>query len=302
MVRYTLKQCYYFRAVATHGGIAQAARKLSISQPAIAQAIDKLEDITGLCLFERRHAKGLILTDQGDAFLAQAEHLLQVAEATEKEIADIKAHQSGTIRIGCFQSIAPFYVARLIRRYHGIQPGITLDIRETLQGDIISDLISKDLDLAILYDLNLDPERLEWHILGRHKPYILLSATHPLAAQKKISLRSLAAEGYVLFDAPNSREYFYSVFASLQINPKVSFRATSFESVRSAVGHGLGFSLMAMRSPHSNTYDGQAVVAVEIEEDIAPITVVLAHKLGEPLGPIAQRFKAFVEAEFDKEL
>ena len=42
MVRFTLKQCRYFLAVADHGGIAQAARALNISQPAIAQALNKL--------------------------------------------------------------------------------------------------------------------------------------------------------------------------------------------------------------------------------------------------------------------
>ena len=62
MVRFTLRQCSYFRAVAENGGIAQAARALNISQPAVAQAIEKLEDVTGLRLFDRRHARGATLT------------------------------------------------------------------------------------------------------------------------------------------------------------------------------------------------------------------------------------------------
>ena len=48
MVRYTLRQCTYFRAVAESGGIAQAARALNISQPSVAQALEKLEDVTRL--------------------------------------------------------------------------------------------------------------------------------------------------------------------------------------------------------------------------------------------------------------
>ena len=51
MVRFTLRQCAYFRAIAEHGGIAQAARALNMSQPSIAQALEKLEEITNLTLF-----------------------------------------------------------------------------------------------------------------------------------------------------------------------------------------------------------------------------------------------------------
>ena len=49
----TLKQCRYFQAVALKGGIAPAAQLVGISQPAVAQAIAKLEDQTGLVLFRR---------------------------------------------------------------------------------------------------------------------------------------------------------------------------------------------------------------------------------------------------------
>ena len=46
MVRFTFRRCACFHAVAEQGGIAQAARVLNISQPPVAQAIDKLEAAT----------------------------------------------------------------------------------------------------------------------------------------------------------------------------------------------------------------------------------------------------------------
>ena len=45
MAKLTIKQCSYFVAVAEQGGIAQASRVLNISQPAVAQALDKLEHV-----------------------------------------------------------------------------------------------------------------------------------------------------------------------------------------------------------------------------------------------------------------
>ncbi|MFT5549074.1 MAG: DNA-binding transcriptional LysR family regulator, partial [Candidatus Azotimanducaceae bacterium] len=51
MVKLTLKQCAYFVAIAEQGGIAQASRLLNISQPAVAQALDKLEHLFEFRLF-----------------------------------------------------------------------------------------------------------------------------------------------------------------------------------------------------------------------------------------------------------
>ncbi len=71
MVRFTLKQCAYFLAVADQGGIAQAARALNISQPAVAQALDKLEALCDLRLFVRHHARGTELTPRAAPFTVQ---------------------------------------------------------------------------------------------------------------------------------------------------------------------------------------------------------------------------------------
>lgn len=75
MANFTLRQLDYACAVAGDGGIAQAARNLSISQPSVAQGLDKLEAATGLVLFERHHARGVTLTAQGRQFLHQARGL-----------------------------------------------------------------------------------------------------------------------------------------------------------------------------------------------------------------------------------
>ncbi len=301
MVRFTLKQCHYFIAVAEHGGIAQAARTLNISQPAIAQAIDKLEDITGLQLFDRQHARGMDLTTQGRAFFQEAQDLTAMALTVERNVTDIAANLKGTIRLGCFQSIAPFHVARLSSEYQRINPEVNVEVSELLQGELVTGLLEGQIDLAILYDLGLDPSLFGWQVLSEPKPYVVLPGTHPKAQDKSVSLKALAEEPYVLFDAPGSREYFYAIFARYQINPRVVFRSTSLESVRSAVGHGLGFSLLTMRRKEDETYDGHKVSSLEIEENIDPTKIVLAHKLNASPSPLVTGFKNYCVADFDQQ-
>lgn len=298
MVRFTIRQCVYFLAVARHGGVAQAARALGISQPAVTQAIDKLEESIGLRLFVRHHARGMELTLQGRAFLDQAQTLAGCVERMDDAIADIAANRRGTIRLGCFQSIAPFYLARLVREYGAAAPEVAIDAVEGLYGDLTSGLLSGDLDLAILYNLGLDPHEVSWHDLSQARPYVILPARHPLARRRRVSLRDLGGDAYVLFDAPGSREYFHAMLAKHGVSPKISFRSTSLESVRSAVGHGLGFSILSMRPHGEESYEGHPVVPVEIADSIAPTPIVIAHKAGRAPNALLADFMAFCKPVF----
>ncbi|MBZ0216490.1 MAG: LysR family transcriptional regulator [Fimbriimonadaceae bacterium] len=298
MVKFTLKQCMYFLAVAETGGIAQAARILNISQPAVAQAVGKLEQVTGLTLFHRRHARGLALTAKGREFHKYAQRLIDEAEGVAREIASIAADLSGTIRLGCFHAVAPFYLARLVKGYRAIYPDVQINAAEQRQNELLSGLETGATDLAIMYDMALDGAALEWRELVRLRPYIILPRSHPFADRSTISLQEMGAEPFVLFDGPGSREYFRTTLASHGIDPPISFRSSSLESVRSAVGNGLGFSLSVMRVDRKDTYDGHHVVPVRIAEDIEPIGIVLAWKRGRDLSQLILNFKDHCAAVF----
>lgn len=296
MVRLTLKQCAYFVAVVDQGGIAQAARALNISQPAVAQALDKLEAIYGLRLLVRHHARGTELTPQGRAFCRSARDLLRQAERAEHEALAIAADLAGTIRFGCFHTIAPFYLAQIIKAYSALYPDVDVVASELLQDDIISGVEAAELDLALTYDMSLEGRPLERHVVARLKPFVLLSSEHPLAVRPSIRLSEMAQEPFVIFDGPSSRDYFAKILAAHSIDPPVTFRSRSMESVRCAVANGLGFSLSVMRPSHSETYDGGRVVSVPIAGDPDSIAIVLVRKRTRAPSSLVEQFADFCKA------
>ncbi len=293
MVRYTLKQCAYFLAVADAGGIAQAAKALNISQPAVAQALDKLEELTGLRLFHRYHARGLELTAQGRAFEASARRLLALAGEVERDAEAIAAGQSGRLRLGCFHTLAPFVLVRLVAGFQAGHPGVEIAASEERQDELTAGLAEDRLDLALLYDMQLDAVRLDWQVLLRLAPMVLLPATHRLAGRAAIALEELAGTPFVTFDGPGSRDYFAGVLERQGVSPPVAFASSSQETVRSAVANGLGFSLTVMRPKTAETYDGGRVTAVPIAGDSTPLQVVLAHRRGRGPEAIAANFAAY---------
>lgn len=299
MFNLTIKQCAYFVAVAEQGGIAQASRVLNISQPAVAQALDKLEHVFGFRLFERHHARGTELTPQGRAFLRSARDLLQQAERSEHDAHAIAADLVGIVRLGCFHSIAPFYLAQIISTYREAYPEVEINASELRQDEILSGLAVGKIDLALTYDMSLDDCPVERHVLTELKPFVLLNERHHRAAQSSIRLADMAQEPYVMFDGPSSRDYFESILSAHGIDPPISYNSKSMESVRSAVANGLGFSLSVMKSGHSESCDGGRMVSVPIAGDIKPLSIVLLRKQGSMASGQIDNFSSFCEEYFN---
>lgn len=300
MVRYTLRQCAYFRAVAEHGGIAQAARALNISQPSVAEAIDKLEALTGLILFERHHAKGTTLTLQGRLFLDHVVALDLKAQQVEREAAALAAERAGQIRLGVFHTLAPFYAPSLIRSFSSTAPDIKIHPQEMSLSELAQALREGTLDLALTYDRGADLAGLDTLTLVSLRPQVVLAADHKRARQKTIRLRDLAHEPYVMFDAPGSRQYFEELLAENGIDPPIAYRSNSLETVRSAVSNGFGFTLLVMRPPKATTYDGKEVAVIDIKEDVRRLGIVLAAREKTLNGPILRRFAEHTRRYFQK--
>jgi len=290
MVRFTLRQCTYFRAVAEQGGIAQAARVLNISQPSVAQAIEKLEAVTGLILFDRHHARGLTLTVQGRAFLEHVVRLEQQAAQVEREAAALAAELAGEIRLGVFWTLTPFYAADLIRSFAVAEPALTITPREMSLSELADAVRDGSSDFALTYDRGADTSGLNLLELASLRPMVVVSADHPLAGRNSVRLSELAGEPYVMLDGPGSRHYFEELLAENGMAPRVAYVSSSLEAVRSAVASGFGFTFLVMRPPSPRTYDGREVRTLAIEDDVRPLRVVLASREGVHRGLVARRF------------
>ncbi|MES0882144.1 LysR family transcriptional regulator [Roseibium sp. SCP14] len=298
MNRITIRQCEYFQTVARSGGITIAAKSIGVSQPAIAQAITKLEETTGLVLFKRHHARGMELTPHGVEFLKYADELVACATRAGDVAEEIASNRCGKIKLGCFQSIAPFFLAQLVCGYREEEPGVKLEVSEMLHSELETAILKKEVDLAVMYDLGLDPATTAWQELASAKPYLVVPQNHRLAGNRSASIQEIASEDYILFDAPGSSEYFFRIFARYGIGPKIAFRSTSIESVRCSVANGLGVSILAMRPASNQTYGGNEVVPIELLEDLPNTPIVMAHRRDRDLDELSEKFISFCKGVF----
>jgi len=297
MAFYTLRQLKYFVTTVECGSVAEASRKLYIAQPSISTAIKGLEENFGLQLFIRHHAQGVSLTPGGARFYRKALELLRMAKEFEQNALADNDVVAGQIDIGCFETVAPLYLPRLIAGFNRKYPGVKIRVHDGEQQELVQGLTGGRFDLAILYEHDLDSTIETEPLMPAQQPYALLPENHRFAAQEKVSLRDLVLEPMILLDVLPSRTYFVSIFEELGLQPNIVFGSPSIEMVRGMVGQGFGFSLLVTRPHTDRTYDGQRVVCVELTEQVTGSGLVAAWLKRSQLTKPARLFVEYCKEE-----
>ena len=276
MHRFSLRQLEYFVACVDHGSTADAASALNVSQPTISIAVTKLEDQLGVQLLRRHHSQGVTATASSENILHSARALLAHATDLQSQIMTKGDTISGELKLGSFSTLASSILPRLVNSFSSKHPEIQLKITEGTQVELLDGLNSGQLELALLYDLDL-PSSIKKTKLTELTPHAVLPAGHPLSTQTDIDITDLAEEPFILLDIPPSREYFLSLFKSVGLEPNIVHSSPSLELVRGLVGYGLGFSLLVTRPLSDMTYDGQQLSIKPLRNKLTKSSIVLAH-------------------------
>jgi len=298
MPAFTLRQLRYFVTTAQTGSVAEASRRLYIAQPSISAAIKDLEENFGVQLFIRHHAQGMSLTPSGVRFHQKAEDLLRMAREFEQNALADSDLVSGQIDIGCFETVAPLYLPRLIATFQQRWPAMKVCLHDGDQQELIKGLTAGQFDLAILYAHDLDATIETEALMPPQKPYALFAQNHPLSDRAQVSLHELASEPMILLDVLPSRTYFVSIFQELGLTPNIVFSSPSIEMVRGMVGQGFGFSLLVTRPHTPISYDGQALRCVDIVESVTGSGLAAAWLKRSPPAKPARLFIEHCKAHF----
>ena len=274
-LRITLRQLEYFVAAGEEGSIIGAAERISISPPSISMAVSSLEREFGVQLFVRHHAQGLSLTFAGQVLLEQSKQLLAQAEQLSSTAFDLSDQVRGRLAVGCLITLAPMILPELIHSFMRDHPMIEIQPHEGDQEQLLQSLRRAELDLLITYDLQLQPQ-MRFRPLVSLPPYVLLGENHPLAQRSSLTLEDLEDENFLLLDLPISSDYFLSLFQAARIEPRILYRSTSLEVVRTMVANEQGYSLANALPRSDRALDGRRVVRVPLDGVHRPTTIGLA--------------------------
>ncbi len=193
-----------------------------------------------------------------------------------------------SLKIGTLNTFGPYLLPGIIRKLQDEVGPVELDLHEGDQRQLLELLRAGTIDLAFVYDLDLGSD-LTALAVAELPTYVLLAESDPLAQHGAVALADLISRPMVLLDASPSRDYFLSLFDGIG-EPRVAYRAGTFEMVRGMVAHGLGYSLLATKPASAMSYDGKALVTRPLANRVETSRLVLSQRRDAKLSKPTEAF------------
>ena len=143
------KNYQYFLAIVEYGGLTRAAEALYISQPSLSKYLSRLEANLGVELFDHS-ASPLKLTYAGERYYDYVKRLQLMEQRLTREFEDIRADDSGEIRLGIAQWRGAILLPRLLPRFHKVYPRVDVSITEGRASQVETALTQGKLDFCLM--------------------------------------------------------------------------------------------------------------------------------------------------------
>lgn len=151
-----------FHAVAEAGSFTHAGESLNLSQSAVSRQISALEESLNTALFHR-HARGLILTEQGELLYRTAHEVFAKLAMAEAQLAESKDRPKGRLTVTATVALGSTWLAPRMGEFLDIYPDVGVDL---LLEDRELDLSMREADVAIRMAPPRQPGLIQRHLMS----------------------------------------------------------------------------------------------------------------------------------------
>jgi len=144
-----LRELRYFRTIAQCGAFSKAAAQLNVAQPALSRQVRKLEHELGVTLLLRT-ARGVSPTEAGQALLQRTRLLEEQLDEARRYVSGMAETVTGALSVAVQCPVSLILIPDLVKAYRARYPEVALRLREGMSADIIEDLLSGRIDVAIV--------------------------------------------------------------------------------------------------------------------------------------------------------
>jgi len=264
-----------FSTVAAERSFSRAARKLGRTQPAISQAVGRLERQAGERLIDRGSRDGT-LTDAGELLLDYARRLIRLAEEARGAVADLREVRVGRVLIGANEG-AVYAVLPLVERFHRDHPGVLVDVRRVAARFVAQEVRLKTVDFGVV---TFDPDEpdLASVVLGPDELVLLVPPGHELAGKGPITMEEMGRQPVIAHNDPSpAREEVLRLYEQRHASINIRISLPSLDGIKRAVEMGMGVALLPRRCAQKEIARGQ-LVAVRVPELRSPRELRLIHR------------------------
>jgi DNA-binding transcriptional LysR family regulator len=293
----TFRQIRYFIAVAEARSVSGGSSAVGISQSAVTDAIRQLEIETGVTLFHR-HAKGVTLTREGHQFLRHARAIIDAIADMQGGIGGEQDMTTGSIRVGVTPVVTGYFLSDLLSRFRRLFPRIEVSLVEDRRDYVEHLLVNGEIDVAVLIVSNLaQRSAIDHEVLLRSECRAWIAPSHPLSDLDGLSLADLENEPVVALSLDELESLIDGIWSKFNHPPRVAYRTSSMEGVRSLVGTGAGITLLPDLVYRPWSLEGDRIIAKRPRESLPTVDIGLAWRRLTRHGEAATLFMETVRAQ-----
>lgn len=157
-----------FHAVADAGSFTHAGDTLNLSQSAVSRQVSALEQSLGTPLFHR-HARGLILTEQGETLYETAHNVFAQLAKVQTQLAENKERPQGPLKVSSTVAFGSVFLASRMKEFVNRYPDIDVSL---VLADTEVDLSMREADVAIRMTPPTQPDLVQRHLMKlRYRVY-----------------------------------------------------------------------------------------------------------------------------------
>ena len=285
-----LTELQVFQAVAAEHSFSRAAVRLHRTQPAVSQAIRRLEEELGERLFDRS-SKGGRLTEAGTILLDYAERLTRLRDEAEGAVRELQELRRGRGVFGVNEA-AVHILLPIVLQFREAHPAAQVEMRRVHSRQIPGEVLNRSLDFGFV---TFEPaERGLLSVpLGIDALVMLADPKHPLARRRQITMEEFGRQTVIAHnDYSPRRERVLRLFEEKHAAINIQISLASLDGIKRAVEMGLGVALLPRRCALSEIARKQ-LVAVRVPQLGMPRDLRLVYRR---TGEVSRAAGAFLSA------
>lgn len=293
-----MREIQVFRAVMQAGTTSKAATLLGISQPAVSQAIRKLETSSELRLFERVRGR-LVPTQEAGALMEEVDRCFAGFELIEHRIRSLKSFGVGRLAVGSLPALGTGFMPRAIAAFALQDRRIQMSFQIMSSREVLRQVAAGQLDFGLMAD-ELSVAGLEHSEFLRLPGVIAMHSRHPLAARPRITLRDLTEHPFIALNPEDaSRRRLEAALHDQGLALRPVLETPYSNSVCEFALHGVGIGMVHPVMALDYLARGLAIKPLELDIGFA---CLLVFRPGTPLSENARALLKAMRIELERDL
>lgn len=283
------RQLHYFLAIAEELSFSQAARRLHMAQPPLTRQIRQLEQELGVQLFER-NSRRVELTEVGKVFALEARRILSQVEQSIELAQRVNRGEIGRLVIAFEGSSAYDVIPVSLKTYRQRFPNVELVVLGMTTEQQVEALRNNQIQVGFVVPPLQNPTEDLVVEAVLEKPLVLaMPEAHPLAAQAKVKVRSLANELFILGQRNSGCGWYDQVIALCHragFSPNVVQEVNEMQVLLGLVSAGLGIAIV---SGAARQFGRSGVVYRQLQPASLEVALAIAWRESNQ-SPVLQAF------------